>query len=522
MENLLKVNIKAYNKVYTFYYIILIINIILFGLITFNYCQSYYFFSYMEEKDPDIDLTGLKSFYFEKSLNKYEYSPEMSNLGNTGSIYLDCYLGECTYEEFDTCTDDNGREYSCSSYYSIEEHFCSDVCRQSKDKSCSYACYEGYDHFYKSSCYRYDNYDNFLTPKSCNADNLILNWKNYNYIRINATDYGNYTYLNSAVPFNESCPEGKKMCGILDNLGNKLCYPLFEICPINFITFNESEIKNFSFYNSTKIKDKILYYTNRLRETGKVLGGLFVDSDLMIKYNDEDCETIDTGLISELLQHNYNKLYRNTLNFDPYLEEKDQLDKRGISYLKACVPGHGKEKNITKIKELLIEYNINKTNNENYMKPIKTLFIISYFISLPGYIVSFIFLSLLIFSFYKQNDIETKFEIFGLNENKNKLLIMIFIISYFFIISGSILSLLNNIYNLLDAIDINYCTNIIISLIIINYITFILSIIIILFIIAFLIYLYKSPLIGSDNIDSNKRNLIDKPVNNVSSKVTNK
>lgn len=99
---------------------------------------------------------------------------------------------------------------------------------------------------------------------------------------------------------------------------------------------------------------------------------------------------------------------------------------------------------------------------------------------------------------------------------------MIFIISYFFIISGSILSLLNNIYNLLDAIDINYCTNIIISLIIINYITFILSIIIILFIIAFLIYLYKSPLIGSDNIDSNKSNLIDKPVNNVSSKVTNK
>lgn len=128
-----------------------------------------------------------------------------------------------------------------------------------------------------------------------------------------------------------------------------------------------------------------------------------------------------------MLQHNYNKLYRNTLNFDPYLEEKDQLDKRGISYLKACIPGHGKEKNITKIKELLIEYNINKTNNENYMKPIKTLFIISYFISLPGYIASFIFLSLLIFSFCKQNDIETKFEIFGLNENKNKLILNNFI-----------------------------------------------------------------------------------------------
>ena len=64
----------------------------------------------MEEKDPDIDLTGLKSFYFERSLNEYEYSPEMSNLGNTGNIYLDCYLGECTYEEIETCTDNEGRE----------------------------------------------------------------------------------------------------------------------------------------------------------------------------------------------------------------------------------------------------------------------------------------------------------------------------------------------------------------------------------------------------------------------------
>ena len=78
--------------------------------------------------------------------------------------------------------------------------------------------------------------------------------------------------------------EGKKLWWILYNLGNKLCYPLFELSPINFIAFNELEIKNFSFYNSTKIKDKILFYANELNETGKVLGGLFVDSDLMIKY----------------------------------------------------------------------------------------------------------------------------------------------------------------------------------------------------------------------------------------------
>ena len=42
--------------------------------------------------------------------------------------------------------------------------------------------------------------------------------------RTNATKI-NFTYLNSAVPANEDCPPNEHQCGILDDLGNKLCYP---------------------------------------------------------------------------------------------------------------------------------------------------------------------------------------------------------------------------------------------------------------------------------------------------------
>ena len=59
MEKLLKVYPRAYNKVYTFYYPILALNLILFALVTINYCLSFYTLNYLEENDPDIDLTGI-------------------------------------------------------------------------------------------------------------------------------------------------------------------------------------------------------------------------------------------------------------------------------------------------------------------------------------------------------------------------------------------------------------------------------------------------------------------------------
>ena len=169
---------------------------------------------------------------------------------------------------------------------------------------------------------------------------------------------------------------------ILDELGNKLCYPKGYNCPINYITLNKTE-KNYN-YKEYTIDGVKIYYTNEAIKDGKVLGGFFVDSDLLEKYKIGECQIISTSKISELLNSNPNKLYRNSLNFDPYKDEN--IDKKGKAYLKWCIPGVGKERNITLIKKLSEDYELNKTANKNYVtsrKGIKILF----FITLPSYIV---------------------------------------------------------------------------------------------------------------------------------------
>jgi hypothetical protein len=513
MEDLLKVHQKAYNKVYVFYFIILSLNAILFILVTVNYCLSFYTFNYREENDPDIEITGIQSFNFVSSLDSFEYSPGMSNLGNTGKIYLDCFVGECAFSYTYDCSDEDGSA-TCTEYEYYEDHGCSDECRKTRFYECSKSfCYgKSRYHYEGNKCHRYDDDDELTNTNSCNADNLILNWKELFYSRNNATSYGKYTYLNSAIESNESCPYGKRNCGILDEFGNILCLPTYEECPINLVTTNINEISGYSGYHSTKVGNKTIYYTNKAYNQ-TVLGGIFVDSDLMIKYNGIECKILDTSTISELLLHNYNKLYRRSLDFDPYDEEADELDKRGKSYLKACSPGLGKEKNITKMYELLAEYKLNMTDNEYIIKPIKVLFIVSYFISLPGYLVSFLFLFILLSSFNIQNNINSIIAC-GCKEKGNKLIIIILFISFTLTIVGSILSIINNLHNLGDGYYLNLSSVIISTLIVINYITFSLNILLILFILVFIIYLYKTPELGSDQISYyDQKGYSNKPLN---------
>ena len=152
--------------------------------------------------------------------------------------------------------------------------------------------------------------------------------------------------------------------------------------PINYVTLYSSE-KNYN-YKEYAIDGVKIYYTNEAIDDGKVLGGFFVDSDLMIKYNIGECQIIDTSKISELLYSNKNKLYKNSLNFEPYKD--DNIDKKGKAYLKWCIPGVWKERNITLVKKLTVEYELNQTTNKElttFMKDLK----IFYFISLPGYIL---------------------------------------------------------------------------------------------------------------------------------------
>jgi len=393
MKQWLKVHSRAYSKVNLLYGLLLGLNLLSLIICTIYYCINKYSFENFIEDDPDIDLTGLKSFSFTGKYDLY-YKADLSNLGTTGKLYFDCYTGKCKYEKTysctkETCTINEDEKVECTSYestctdsYSQNEFSCSNVCRNSKKSYCGYKYCDSAKssyHFDGSSCSHDGESESIDDSKSCNAENLILYWGNLYYQRQNNTKYKKYSYLNSAVPPNESCPTGKKMCGILDNLGNKLCYPKSLDCPLNYITTNKSELK-YSTYGSTSLGTKTIYFSNQATKNGKIIGGLFVDSDLMIKYNDEDCEILEEGTVRKLLDSHPYKLYRKSLSYDPYKKVKNEK-----SYLKWCVPGVGKEKKISKIKELNIEYKYNFTTNKNIINPIKTSIGKAYFVSLPGY-----------------------------------------------------------------------------------------------------------------------------------------
>ena len=441
MEECLIVHPRAYNKACILFILAFLANFVSLILMTINYCRSTYSLDYLEENDPDIDLTGIKYFSF-SSGNSKEYSPSLPNLGNTGSLFLNCYTGKCTYVEEYICGDNDYRDV-CEKYEIEAEHSCSNYCRLTKSSSCDSSYCGGYKSYsYESSkCSNDDDSEDYDKPKSCNADNIIYSWNKFYYDSTNATAYGLHTYLNSAVQANETCPSGKKMCGVLDDLGNKLCYKENEDCPINDITLTKVDS-----YESTTIGDMTLYYTNKATETGRVLGGFFVDSDLLIKFNNNDCKILATDTISSLLNSQNNILYRNSLDFDPYKEKN--IDQRGKSYLKWCIPGYGKEKNITLIKELKVVYEYNITTNKEVIKPIKTLFKASYFIALPGYIGSFLFLLILICSFCSQNYVNSSCELGFLqcSEKKNLFIFIPLLISLFLILIGAIISITTNYY----------------------------------------------------------------------------
>jgi len=503
MINLLTVHDKAVNKVYFLYIIIFSLNLISLIFMTIIYCINAYSFQYLEEDDPNIDLTGISKFTFDSG-DIPEYNPGQPNLGNTGKLFFHCYTGKCTYSQSYSCTiqectgegenrECHDVESTCTTSTTRTEHGCSNECRLTKSSGCGSSYCRGYYGYYysSSSCSYIDDPRTIDLPKSCNADNIIYNWRNYYYSRSNATTYGKHKYLDSAVPANETCPNGTKMCGILDNLGNKLCYNNSEICPINYVSLNKPNTN--TSYDTVNVDGITIYYTNALNETRKVFGGFFVDSDLLIKYNNEDCETLATSTISSLLNSHSNKLYRESLDFDPY-KEKDNINQRGKSYLKWCIPGHGKEKNISKIKELKVKYEFNVTQNKEFIGPIKTKFLLSYLISLPGYIRAFFYLIIFYFSFNAQNNISSRITCKYLiyENNKNIFIIIPLIISLILIFIGSIISLLNTIY-LFKANKLDFETNIFISFIIMNIICFIINMLLILFIAWLLIYLFITP-----------------------------
>ena len=223
-----------------------------------------------------------------------------------------------------------------------------------------------------------------------------------------------------------------------------------------------------------------------------------MDSDLLIKYNDEDCEKLEEGNVSDLLDNHPYKLYKNSLSYDPY------KDKSGKSYLKWCVPGVGKEKNISKIKEFKVVFDFNITTNKDIINPTKTSSTSSYFVSLSGYIGLFLALIIFIFSFFEQNSINDNVGGFLRCSNSiNCLLFLLFFVSSLLVFIGTILACVN-MGNISRGNKLVLETNIFSSLKSLNITIICVSIVLIILIFIFFFYLWMTPNTLPDQISMPK------------------
>ena len=59
-----------------------------------------------------------------------------------------------------------------------------------------------------------------------------------------------------------TCKNNYKECGILDSMGNIMCIPVSETCPINEISIDKLDINDYSFHKDL-FKNYILYYNNK-------------------------------------------------------------------------------------------------------------------------------------------------------------------------------------------------------------------------------------------------------------------
>ena len=340
----------------------------------------------VEQNPFDIDINVFSSFNFSYSTNN-TYYPKIDNLGNTGKLLYNCYNGICTQFVKKECPerqcDDSGCKIvyiDCS--YEIETIYskCSNECRAQPNSTTCNSC-DRYDFSSNKGKCNIKNNDEYSESKSCHADNLILNWrgKRYSSYYLNKT----YSYLNNTILFNETCPDNTIMCGIIDSFNNKLCIPYGNDCPLNNIKVIPG-IDVDPYENYVIIGNNTIIFSNK-NETGKIIEGIYADSDLMIKYN--DCEIIDTNKISEFINDN-EKLYRDSLNnYDPYKDVN--VDHRGKSYLRWCTKNNGKGINLTEIREnkKRLEYNISV--NLKTIPQTKTYFKNSFVSSLFAFIYLF-------------------------------------------------------------------------------------------------------------------------------------
>ena len=386
----------SFIKIQLFIMIILSVILLLYCIIFISIIAS----KVKKRKETDAEdkiIKTFESFNFTYDPIRPIYSPNNEDLGLAGKLYLKCYIGYCIQfkEKYNVelGLDEEGfvLELHKKGYiYYIMKYNCSLDCFYSKGSFC-HSCPSDYEE--EGECIINDDDNAYDPEKLCFGDNIIYFWKGKKYQTFQNKVY---TYLKDAKLKNESCPENTKNCGILDDEENKLCIPTNYDCPPNII----STIKlNYSNYSTSIIDNKTVYYAyDENAINNKIIAGLYADSDIYInkeEENENNTIILDTYTISGLLKDNYLLLRGINLGYDPY--EIHDIDQKGKSYLK--VRYNTKRPNLISMREKRSQYIIDKSMNEEIIKPIRKtyLFII-------GAIVFYFYSSIYLCAFMEKRD----------------------------------------------------------------------------------------------------------------------
>ena len=103
--------------------------------------------------------------------------------------------------------------------------------------------------------------------------------------------------LDNSAPKGEQCKAGYKQCGILDTVGNILCFPYDSECPINDIFMTNSlsipnQFKEYNHINSIQINENtVLHYTNEAIYKPIIVDFRISKKMPCLKSNYNDCDT---------------------------------------------------------------------------------------------------------------------------------------------------------------------------------------------------------------------------------------
>ena len=339
-------------------------------------------------RNVDIDLTVLKSFSFEDPSN-IDISNSEPSLGKLGDDTFDCYVGICNYYKKKIASDCDGFGMCIDASYSVSDGSskapasCSENCRNNIIE-CN-QCKNDNKEKYVFTCEHHESSNK--KEGSCIQLNLVNLWKGLYFKHETNNDYN----IFNAVLSGESCPEGYKKCGKLDEeYGNILCSKNSEKCPINLITHDENEINQYLHYTSVTFNDgSKLFYTNEATETGIIAKDIYFDLN---SNNNNECKILDSISIGNLISDNN-------------LPSNNNFNGVNNAYLIWCIPLMGKEKNLTKLREQQKEANENKTINDEIIYPVTSPNIAGYILAIIGFIFFGIMLHQIYIAFNKENNI---------------------------------------------------------------------------------------------------------------------